>query len=81
MESSNNEFYIIARIDKDKKHIKVVELETSDGVPYYSCLIGQDEVSQLRNETYGGWEQLWGDLDQETVTAIGEEITKQVTPP
>jgi hypothetical protein len=81
MKSSNKEFYIIAEIDHQKKHIKVVELETSDGVPYYSCLIGENEISQVRNETYGNWEQLWGNLPKEIVEYIGNEIDKQITPP
>lgn len=80
MKSSHKEFYIIAEIDQQKKHIKVIGLETSDGVPYYSCLLGEDEISQVRKETYGGWEQLWGDLSHEAVAQIGEEIEKQVTP-
>lgn len=81
MESSQKEFYIIAEIDQQKKQIKVIGLETSDGVPYYSCLIGESEISQVRKETYGGWEQLWGDLPKEAVEQIGQEIAKQVTPP
>ncbi len=33
------DFYIIATINEQEKHIKVVQLETTDGVPYYACFI------------------------------------------
>ncbi len=78
---STTEFYIIADIDGKEKHIKVLQLETTDGVPYYSCHIGETELAQLRNETYGTWEQLWGDLDDKTIQNIGSKIDEKITPP
>ena len=81
MNSPHTDFYIIANIDGDEKHIKVIELETTDGVPYYSCYIGETEITQLRNEIYGKWEQLWGDLPPETIELIGEKILEKTTPP
>ncbi|SOD14152.1 hypothetical protein [Pedobacter xixiisoli] len=81
MDSAEVDFYIIAQINEQEKHIKVVQLETTDGVPYYSCLIGDDEITQLRDETYGKWEQLWGDLDDNTIQRIGKQIEEKITPP
>ncbi|RZJ99397.1 MAG: hypothetical protein EOO43_26450 [Flavobacterium sp.] len=81
MDSAEVDFYIIAQIDDQEKHIKVVQLETTDGVPYYSCLVGDDEITQVRNETYGKWEQLWGDLDDKTIQNIGSQIDEKITPP
>lgn len=81
MNSPNVDFYIIARIDGQEKHIKVIQLETTDGVPYYSCYIGEKELTQIRNETYGKWEQLWGNLDDETIQNIGLQIEEKITPP
>ncbi|WP_113662448.1 hypothetical protein [Pedobacter nanyangensis] len=81
MNSSHVDFYIVANINGSEKHIKVITLETTDGVPYYSCYIGENEITQLRNEIYGKWEQLWGNLPQETVNDIGEKILEKITPP
>ncbi|MNK17112.1 hypothetical protein D3C87_352960 [compost metagenome] len=81
MDSAALDFYIIAQIDELEKHIKVVQLETTDGVPYYSCIIGDNEITQLRNEMYGKWEQLWGDLDDKTIQNIGLQIEEKITPP
>lgn len=77
MNSPRINFYIIANIEGEEKHLKVIELETSDGVPYYSCLIGEKEITQIRKETYGKWEQLWGELDIETVNNIGLKIEEK----
>lgn len=78
---STTEFYIIADIDGTEKHIKVAQLETTDGVPYYACYTGNTELTQIRNETYGKWEQLWGNLDDKTVQNIGSKIDEKITPP
>lgn len=77
MNSPHIDFYIIANIEGEEKHIKVIELETSDGVPYYSCFIGEREITQIRKETYGKWEQLWGKLNIETVNDIGLKIEEK----
>ena len=81
MNSPQMDFYIIAQVDGQEKHIKVTPLETSDGVPYYSCHVGQKELIQLRKETYGKWEQLWGNLDDKALQNIGLEIQNKTTPP
>jgi len=78
--NSPTDFYIIAEIDGTDRHIKVIELETTDGVPYYSCFMGETELTQIRNETYGTWEQLWGDLDDKSVANIGLQIEEKITP-
>ncbi len=48
--------------------------ETTDGVPYFVCETNGVEISQLRRNEYNEWEQLWGDLDIQTVKNIGEAI-------
>lgn len=80
MDTTHQDFYIKANIDGKEKQLKVVELQTTDGVPYYSCLIDEKEVTQIRKETYGKWEQLWGHLSAKTVNAIGEKILEKTTP-
>lgn len=81
MKSSAVKFNITAEIDGQKKHIKVTQLETTDGVPYYACHAGEVEVTQLRNEIYGKWEQLWGNLDDQTIQYLGKQIEDKITPP
>lgn len=81
MDSTEEDFYITAQIDAQEKQLKVVHLETTDGVPYYSCQLGNDEITQLRNETYGKWEQLWGNLDDKTIQHLGKQIEDKITPP
>lgn len=78
MDSAQQHFYIIAQINGQEKHICVKELETTDGVPYYACYVGDTEITQIRNETYGKWEQLWGDLDEQTIQKIGAKIEEQI---
>jgi len=78
MDSTHQDFYIIAQIDGQEKHLHVKELETSDGAPYYACHVGDTEITQIRNETYGKWEQLWGDLDEQTVQKIGAQIEEKI---
>jgi len=75
------DFYIRVSINGDEKDIRVKTLETTDGIPYYACFIGEEEITQLRKEIYGKWEQLWGDLDSKTIAAIGARITEKTSPP
>jgi len=74
-------FNIEALIDGKPKLIRVKVVETSDGVPYYSCWLGEDELVQVRKETYGIWEQLWGHLSPEVIAEIGRRISEKITPP
>lgn len=81
MSTTQINFYIIAEIDQLETRLKVTQLETTDGVPYYSCHDKETEITQLRNETYGKWEQLWGKLDSKTIQDIGSKIEEKITPP
>lgn len=80
MNSPQKDFYIIVQIDGNEKHVNVKHLETTDGVPYYACYIGKTEITQIRDELYGKWEQLWGSLPEETVQAIGKQIEEEISP-
>ena len=81
MKSSEVKFNITAEIEGQEKQVNVTQLETTDGVPYYACHTEKGEITQLRNETYGKWEQLWGNLDDKTIQYLGKQIEKQITPP
>jgi hypothetical protein len=77
----NPEFYIIAAIDDKERHIRVKPLETTDGISYFVCFIGEKEISQLRKEVYGKWEQLWGELNANAIANLGHAIEEKITPP
>ncbi len=49
--------------------------ETTDGVEYFKCSLAGKNLTQIRREEDGNWEQIWGDLDMRTVEAIGKAIT------
>ena len=74
LEVSNPEFEITVNIDGEEKQITVKPDETSDGVEFYKCTIASESFTQIRQGDEGEWEQLWGDLDQQTVDAIGSVI-------
>jgi len=74
LEVSNPEFEITVNIDGEEKQITVKPDETSDGVEFYKCSIAAESFTQIRQGDEGEWEQLWGDLDQQTVDAIGSVI-------
>lgn len=74
---NNPEFEIIVMLSGEEKTLKVHPAETSDGVAYYKCSSGTDEITQIRKEAEGKWEQLWGQLDQRQVDTIGIAIEKE----
>jgi hypothetical protein len=51
--------------------------ETSDGVEYFLCLRGEEQLTQIRKEGKDKWEQMWGELSESDVDTLGQEITKQ----
>lgn len=52
--------------------------DTTDGVPYYICETNGIEISRLRRNEHSQWEQIWGDLDDKTVSNIGKAIEKRM---
>lgn len=57
--------------------IQVVPEETTDGVAYFNCSLSGKNITQIRKEKDGGWEQIWGDLDPQAVTKIGNAISNK----
>jgi hypothetical protein len=74
MSVSHQSFTVMATVNKIDEEVTVTPIETTDGVVYYSCCIDGQELSQIRKEIYGKWEQLWGDLDERAVATLGEAI-------
>lgn len=80
LELTNPGFDITVNLDGTSKTITIQPDETSDGVEYYNCKEGDQQLTQIRLEEEGKWEQLWGEASQEEVDAIGEAITQQQQP-
>lgn len=77
LELHNPGFDITVDLDGGSKTISVQPDETSDGVEYFICKEGDQQITQVRLDEDGNWEQLWGDLQQEEIDAIGEVIKQQ----
>lgn len=77
LEINNPEFDIAVEIDGASKTIRVKPEETSDGVPYYSCYTDEAQITQIRLDEEGNWEQMWGELEQADINAIGKVIKEK----
>jgi hypothetical protein len=77
LEINNPEFDIVVNLDGTEKSLRIKPEETSDGVPYYGCYDGDSQVTQIRRDEDNNWDQMWGDLEQEEVEAIGQMITEK----
>lgn len=75
--TSNPEFKIEVSLNGQQRSLHVKPDETSDGIEYYVVFDDESELTQIRLESEAKWEQLWGELSEEDVNTIGEEITKQ----
>lgn len=77
METSENKKFIVS-INPDGSNAQSIEVthkETTDGLPYYICKIDNTEV-QLRKDEH--WEVIWGELDPEKTSQLGDEIDRHV---
>jgi len=77
LELHNPEFDIIINLGGQSKTITVKPDETSDGVEYFNCTSGDEQLTQIRVNEDQKWEQLWGELSDEDVAAIGEAIEQK----
>ena len=74
LESNNPEFEVLVNLDGSDQTILIKPEETSDGAEYYNCMLGGKQLSEIREDVKGEWEQLWGNLTQAKVNAIGKAI-------
>ena len=72
-DSGDRIFDVRAEVNGKEQRLQIKLTETTDGVPYYICLLNNREVSQIREED-GKWKQLWGSLNTTEIQAIGEAI-------
>ena len=78
LETNIPEFKVQVNLDGTVETILINPKETSDGIQYYSCIRNGKETTQIRTNEEGVWEQLWGQLPQKDIDAIGEAIKAHV---
>lgn len=69
------DFEISITLNGANKTIHVKPDETSDGVEYFKCSEANKNITQIRQEKDGSWEQIWGELDIDMVQEIGKAIS------
>lgn len=74
LELHNPEFEITIELNGTHQTIQVQPDETSDGVEYFICKSDDEQITQIRKEENGSWEQLWGKLNQDDIDHIGHAI-------
>lgn len=77
IELSQESFEINVNLAGTSQAIRVRPQETTDGIEYFSCSIEGKNITQIRMEKEGGWEQIWGELDTKAVETIGQAIIAQ----
>ncbi|WP_134089119.1 hypothetical protein [Olivibacter sp. XZL3] len=70
-------FEINAEIGGTAKTLRVEQQETSDGAPYYVCFDNDQHIAEIRKESNDHWVQLWGELDEPSISAIGKAIEQK----
>ena len=78
IELHQENFEININLGGTDQTIHVSPEETTDGVEYFKCSLAGKNITQIRKEEDGTWEQIWGELDTKTVDAIGKAITAHI---
>lgn len=74
LELNNPAFEITVQLQAGNQTLRIQPDETSDGVEYFICYAGENKLTQIRLDENSSWEQLWGELSQEDINAIGQSI-------
>lgn len=75
---NNRIFNINIQLNGSSKSIKVISKETTDGIEYFICELNDVQITQIRKEKDGNWEQIWGKLDPESINIIGRAISASI---
>ena len=73
MYKSENDFTVNATVKGELMDVTISRSETSDGVDFFICRLGYNELTQIRKDAQE-WKQIWGDLEGEDVKSIGNAI-------
>ena len=60
--------------NNENKNLKIVQEETTDGVPFYAVEADGQVYTQVRKDENSQWKQIWGKADEAEVEALGKEI-------
>lgn len=74
IETKQPEFDIHVNLNGEETAIQVKPDETSDGASYFVCQVSGEVLTQIREEADGSWDQIWGELDHQSLNAIGKAI-------
>jgi len=75
---NNPHFELKIKLNSSLQDIKIHSQETTDGDEYFICELNDEQITQVRREKDGNWEQIWGKLDPTTVNAIGAAISAKI---
>lgn len=67
-------FEISVNLNGSTQTIQVKAEETTDGAEYFKCSLADQNITQIRQEKDGDWEQIWGNLNPIDVDNIGKAI-------
>lgn len=70
----HRKFDIRVNINGTEETLTVSPDETTDGIEFFNCLLKDKKITQMRSDESGKWEQMWGELDQDTINQIGAAI-------
>lgn len=73
-ETHQEEFELNIILDGSKQTISIKPEETTDGAEYFKCRHADKNITQIRQEKDGSWEQIWGELDNVSIQSIGKAI-------
>lgn len=76
LELNPQKFEISVKINGTEQQLTVNPDETTDGVEFFNCVLNGQKITQLRADDRNKWDQIWGELDQQTVNEIGAAINK-----
>jgi hypothetical protein len=74
LEIHQEDFEITITLNGSQEKICVKPEETTDGAEYFKCNQADKNITQIRQEKDGSWEQIWGALDNASIQAIGAAI-------
>jgi len=75
---NNPHFEIKIQLNNSLQGIKIQSQETTDGDEYFICQLKDEQITQVRREKDGNWEQIWGKLDPTTIDTIGAAISAKI---
>lgn len=77
IKQTNNSFTVDTIMNGKTETVHVYPQETSDGVPYYTCKLNNETMTEIRRGVKQDWVQIWGELDKDSYTQLGQAIEER----